>query len=130
MDLVRVQELAIPGTGCDGSVLTGAHLLPILVNSAGHQEVVELADKLLGQRFHHVVKDIVHAMDMVQHLDHVGDFERLKGFPNLAFFEDGLHLLPCQADACHPGRRTSVVARPATENRLFAKNLWRMSNIY
>ena len=58
MDFVRVQELAIPGTGCDGSVLTGAHLLSVLVYRAGHQKVVELADKLLGQGFHHVVKDI------------------------------------------------------------------------
>lgn len=65
MDLVRVQELAIPGSGCDGAVLAGAHLLFVLVHCAGHQEVMELADKLLGQRFHHVVKDIVHAMDVV-----------------------------------------------------------------
>ena len=93
VDLVRVQELAIPGTGCDGAVLAGANLLPILVHSAGHQEVVELADKLLGQGFHHVVKDIVHAMDVVQHLDHIGDFEGLEGLPNLALFEDGFYLL-------------------------------------
>ena len=93
MDLVRVQELAIPGTGCDRSVLTGAHLLPILVNSAGHQDLVELADKLLGQGLHHVIQDIVHAMDMVQNLDHIGDFEGLEGLPNFALFEDGFHLL-------------------------------------
>ena len=109
MDLVRVQELAIPGTGCDGAVLTGAHLLFVLVHRAGHQEVVELADKLLGQRFHHVVKDIVHAMDMVQHLDHIGDFEGLEGLPNLALFEDGFHLLSRQPDTCHPRRRISQV---------------------
>ena len=74
MDFVRVQELAIPGPGCDGAVLAGAHLLFVLVYGASHQEVMELADKLLGQGFHHVVKDTVHAMDVVQHLDHIGDF--------------------------------------------------------
>ena len=55
MYLVRVQELAIPGTRCDGSILTGANPLPILVHSAGHQDLVKLADKLLGQGFHHVI---------------------------------------------------------------------------
>ena len=60
MDLVRVQELAIPRTGCNRPVLTGAHLLLVLVHCAGHQEVVKLADKLLGQGFHHMVKDIFH----------------------------------------------------------------------
>ena len=70
-DLVRVQELAVTGTGCDCPVLAGAHLLPILVHCAGHQNLVKLADELLGQRFHHVVKDVVHAMDMVQNLDDV-----------------------------------------------------------
>ena len=94
MDLVRVQELSVPGTGCDGSVLAGAHLLPVLVHCTGHQKMMELADELLGQGFVHVVKDIVHAMNVVQHLDHIGDFEGLEGLPNLAFLEDGFHLLP------------------------------------
>ena len=93
MDLVRVQELSIPGTGCDRPVLTGAHLLFVLVHRAGHQKVMELADELLGQGFHHMVKDKIHAMDVVQHLDHIGDFEGLEGLPNLALFEDGFHLL-------------------------------------
>ena len=72
MDLARVQELAIPGTRCDCPVLTGAYLLPILVHCAGHQDLMEFADELLGQGFHHVVKDIVHAMNVVQNLDHIG----------------------------------------------------------
>ena len=74
MDFVRVQELAIPGVGCDCPILAGTHLLLVLVHRAGHQEMMELADKLLGQGLHHIVKDIVHAMDMVQHLDHIGNF--------------------------------------------------------
>lgn len=48
MNFVRVQELAIPGTGCDRPVLAGSNLLPILVHSAGHQNMVKLADELLG----------------------------------------------------------------------------------
>ena len=48
MDLVRVQELAIPGTRCNRPVFAGAHLPPILVHRAGHQDLVELADELLG----------------------------------------------------------------------------------
>ena len=73
MDLVRVQELAIPGTGCDGSVLPGAHLPPILVHRTSHQNLVELTDELLAQWFHHMIQDVVHTMDMVQNFDHVGD---------------------------------------------------------
>ena len=49
MDLVRVQELAIPGPGCDCPVLTGTHLLPILVYCAGHQDLIGLWDQLLIQ---------------------------------------------------------------------------------
>lgn len=41
-----------------------------------------------------MVKNVVHTMDMVQNLDHIGDFEGLEGLPNLAFLEDGFHLLP------------------------------------
>ena len=93
MDLPCRQELAIPGAGCNRPVLAGAHLLPILVHCAGHQDLMEFADELLGQGFHHVVKDIVHAMNVVQHLDHIGDLQGLEGFPNLALFEDGFHLL-------------------------------------
>ena len=48
MDFVRVQELAITGAGCDRPVLSGTHLLFVLVHGAGHQEMMELADKLLG----------------------------------------------------------------------------------
>ncbi len=109
MDFIRVQELTIPGAGCNRPVLAGANLLPILVHRAGHQDLMEFADKLLSQGFHHMVKDIVHAMDVVQHLDHIGDFEGLEGLPNLALFEDGFHLIPCQPDACHPGRGVSQV---------------------
>ena len=36
MDLVWVQELAIPGTRCDSSVLARTHHLFVLVHSAGH----------------------------------------------------------------------------------------------
>ena len=93
MDLIRVQKLTIPGTGCDRPVLTGAHLLLILVHRTGHQNLVKLTDELLGQRLHHVVKDIVHAMDVVQNLDHIGHFQRFEGLPDLAFLEDGFHLL-------------------------------------
>ena len=55
MDLIRVQELAIPGTGRNRPVLPGAHLPPILVHRSGHQDLVELADKLLGQGLHHMI---------------------------------------------------------------------------
>ena len=66
--------MAIPGTGCDCPVLAGAHLLLILVHCAGHKDLVELADKLLGQWFHYMVKNVVHTMDVVQNLDYIGDF--------------------------------------------------------
>jgi len=93
MDLVRVQELAVPGPRCNRPVLAGAHLLLILVHRTGHQDMVELADKLLGQGLHHVVQDVIHAMDVIQNLDHIGNLQRLEGLPNLAFLEDGFHLL-------------------------------------
>ncbi len=57
MDFVRVQELAIPGTGCDCPILAGTHLLPIFVYCSGHQDVVEFTDELLSQGLHHIVKD-------------------------------------------------------------------------
>ena len=104
IDLSCRQQLTIPGTGCDGAVLAGAHLLFVLVYRAGHQKVVELADKLLGQGLHHIVKDIVHSMDVVQHLDHIGDFEWLECLTDFALFEDGFHLIPCQANTCHRER--------------------------
>lgn len=93
MDLVRVQELTVSGTGCDGAVLARTHLFFVLVHGAGHQEMMELADELLGQGFHHMIQDVIHAMNVIQHLDHVGDFQGFKGLPDLALFEDGLHLL-------------------------------------
>ena len=93
VDLIRVQELAIPGTGCDRPVFTGSNLLLILIHRPGHQDLVELADKLLGQGFHYVIQDIVHTMDVVQYLDHIGHFQGFKGLPNLAFLEYGFHLL-------------------------------------
>ena len=51
MDLVRVQELAVPGARSRRSVLAGARLLFVLVYGASHQKVMELADKLLGQGY-------------------------------------------------------------------------------
>lgn len=93
VDLVRVQELAIPETGCDRPVLAGAHLFPILVHCTGHQDLVKLADELLGQGLHYIVKDVVHAMDVIENLNHIGDFQGFKGLPNLAFLKDGFHLL-------------------------------------
>lgn len=55
MDLVRVQELTIPRTGCDRPVLSGTHQLLILVHRTSHQNMVELTDELLGQGFHHMI---------------------------------------------------------------------------
>ena len=49
MDLTSRQQLAVPGPGVWRPVLAGTHLLLILIHRPGHQNMVELADQLLGQ---------------------------------------------------------------------------------
>ena len=70
---------------------------------------MELPDKLLSKRLHHMIKDVVHTMDMVQNLDHIGHLHRLKGLPDLTLPEDGFHLLTGQATVGHAGRTVSKV---------------------
>ena len=69
IDPAHRQQFPIPGPGGHRPVLTGADLLTIGVYRAGHQNLMELADELLGQRLHHTIQDIVDAMDVVQNLD-------------------------------------------------------------
>ena len=73
MDFVWVQELAIPGPGCNRPVLTGANLITVGVHGASHQNLMQLSNEFLAQGIHYVIQDVIHAMDMVQNLDYIGD---------------------------------------------------------
>ena len=109
IDSAYRQQLPISGTGSHSPVLTRADLLTVGIHRAGHQDLMEFPDELLGQGLHHMVQDVVDAMDVVQDLDHIGHLHRLEGLPDLALPEDGFHLLTGQSAAGHPGRRVSKV---------------------
>ena len=50
-----------------------------------------------------MVQKVVHAMDVVQHLNEIRHLQRLEGLPNLSLSEDSFHLLAGQSAACHTG---------------------------
>ena len=71
IDLSCRQQLTIPGPRCNRPVLTRPNLITVSIYRAGHQNLVELPDKLLSKGLHHMVNDIVDTVDMVQYLDHI-----------------------------------------------------------
>ena len=73
MDLPCRQELTIPGPGCNRPVLTGANLITVGIHGASHQNLMQLSNEFLAQGIHYVIQDVIHAMDMVQNLDYIGD---------------------------------------------------------
>ena len=109
MDLPCRQQLTVPRPGCDCPVLTWPNLITVSIHCTGHQNLMELPDKLLSKGFHHMVNDIVDTVDMVQHLNHIRHLHRFKGLPNLTLSEDGFHLLTGQSATGHAGGRVSKV---------------------
>ena len=65
IDSAHWQQLPIPGPGGHSLVITRADLLAIGIHRAGHQDLMELPDELLGQRLHHMIQDVIDTMDMV-----------------------------------------------------------------
>lgn len=63
IDLDHRQQLPIPGPSCHSPVLTGTHLLAIGIHRTGYQDLLKFPDKLLGQRLHHMIEDVVDARD-------------------------------------------------------------------
>ena len=58
------------------------------------EQLVEMLDVGLGQRFHRGLNDIVDAGKMVVGFDQVSDFDWFETYMDLACFEDFLYLCP------------------------------------